>query len=75
MYVNIYIHIIKYYVILYYYVIEACLFLDGNQKRADQDMSGGGEELGEIECGKIIIWIYNVRKKFYFQRNKQYLSK
>jgi hypothetical protein len=37
-----------------------------DRKGVDPEGRGGGEELGGVEGGKTIIWIYCMRKNLFF---------
>lgn len=59
-------YLILSYFIFIYYLLEVCFFPNEKQKRVDLDRRKNGETLGEVG-GEIIIRIYFVGKKIYFQ--------
>ena len=73
-YVYIYSFIFLHFILLYLLVLflEVCYFLMKDRKGVDLDGRGGGEELGGVEGGEIIIKIYYIRTKSIFSKNKQY---
>jgi hypothetical protein len=50
-----------YYILFYYYPLEAC----ERQKGSGSDGRRKGEELGGVEGGKTVSWIYYCRKEIY----------
>ena len=60
------------YFILLYFTIGNLFFSNEIKKKKGVDPDGKmvGEEMGEIEVGKILIRIYYVRKEFFDKREK-----
>lgn len=60
--------IVFYFVMFDCHLLEACSCLMSNRKEVDlrNRGRGGEEELGEIETGETITWIYYMRKKTLF---------
>lgn len=63
---NVFIFILPYYIVFYYYPLEACLFSNESQKGSGSGKEGSGEELESIEGEVTIIKIYYMRKIYIF---------
>lgn len=68
---NVFVFILPYYIISYYYPLEACLFSDEPQKGSGSGKEGSGEELESIEGEVTIIKIYYMRKIYIFNKKKR----
>ena len=54
--------VLSFFVMFYYYPLEACFFEVRYRKGMGEDGLGGGEELGGVEGGETVIRIYYVKK-------------
>lgn len=52
------------------YLLEACSFPMRNRKGMDVDEWSGREQLEEIEGHEILIGIYYMKKRIYFQQKQ-----